>query len=560
MSKRLVFESEARAGILKGIELLGQAVETTYGYNGPCVMVQHRARGLPPVFTRDGVTVANALVLKDGLAEIGARMLRDVANAVSRQAGDGTTTAVVLARAIAGGLLRSLAVGADPLRLRDGMETAVQLAIATLQRHAEPAVGDRLAAVANVSMRGEGSVAGLMQQAYTELGTDGIVNVEASWTGIDRIDFNEGFRYEQGLLSPMLITDEVRRIAELENVRVLLYHGTVQDFMDLVPVLESVRDSGQSLALVCEGVDERPLQTLVMNVHRGVFQAIAVKAPGIGDRTGDWLDDLALTTGARVLVPQRGDRLEAASDADLGHCSRVNADVDTATFIDGVGNHSSIAARIQGLRSQADEIRARKPGHGSPTGNLHDLEDLEARIAALDGRIATVFVGGSSEAVVKERLQRAENARRSVRAALEEGVVPGGGVALVHAQSAVSRLSLGGTDRQSGAAIVSAALMQPFRRLMTHAGLNPDAALAEVRAAGDPWYGYDAAAGTFCDLLDAGVLDTTKVLRMALRQAVGVAGTVLASGAVVLREKSGLPDLPGFSAEWAAATREDPRA
>ncbi|MFO1417977.1 MAG: TCP-1/cpn60 chaperonin family protein [Methylotetracoccus sp.] len=316
MSKRLVFEGEARAGILKGIELLGQAVETTYGYHGPCVMVQHRARGLPPVFTRDGVTVANALVLKDALAEIGARMLRDVANAVSRQAGDGTTTAVILARAIARDLLRSLAVGADPLRLRDGMETAVQLAIATLERQAEPAIGDRLAAVANISMRGEGSVAELMQQAYTELGTNGIVNVEASWTGIDRIEFNEGFRCEQGLLSPMLITDEVRRIAELENVRVLLYHGTVQDFMDLVPVLESVKDSGQSLALVCEGIDERPLQTLVMNVHRGVFQAIAAK-PGLGDRTksGRRLAGRPRVRppGTRVLVPSTaGDRLEQA--------------------------------------------------------------------------------------------------------------------------------------------------------------------------------------------------------------------------------------------------------
>lgn len=560
MSKKLIFDGAARAGILKGIEILGRAVETTYGYHGPCVMVQHRTEGLPPFFTRDGVTVANSVVLRDRLADIGARMLRDVANAVSREAGDGTTTAVVLARAIAAGLLKSLAAGADPLRLREGMDTAVQLVAADLERRALPLEGDRAAQVANVSMRGEGQVGHLLQEAYAAVGKEGAVSVEPGWSRDDRLEITEGFRYEQGFLSPHLATDPVRQAAELEEARVLLYHGTVADFMDLVPALEAVKEEGKSLVLVCEGMEERSLRALVMNVHRGVFRAVAVKAPGLGDRRADWLDDLAAATGARVLVPERGDRLDRVAPADLGRAAKATADADTTTLIRGGGDPASVAARIAGLRREAGEIRARKPGQGSPTGNLHDLEDLEARIAALDGRIATIRVGGTTEAEIKERLQRAENARRSVRSALEEGVVPGGGLGFLRARETVLRLSLDDPDRQRGAAIVAEALEQPFRRLAVHSGLNPEAALAEIRTVRNPHFGYDAARGEFRDLMEAGILDPAKVLRLALGKAVGIAATVLASGAVVLNEDPLLPHMPGFSAEWAAATREDPRA
>ncbi len=559
MSKRLVFDGAARAGILQGIEILGEAVETTYGYHGPCVMVQHRAHGLPPFFTRDGVTVANSLVLKDRLADIGARMLRDVANAVSREAGDGTTTAVLLARSIAAGLLKSLAVGADPLRLREGMDTAVQLVAADLARQAMPPEGNRPAQVANLSMRGEGQVGELLQQAYAAVGRDGTVTVEPGWSREDRLEITEGFRYEQGFLSAQMATDPVRQAAQLEDARVLLYHGTVQDFMDLVPILETVKEAGYPLALVCEGMDERPLHSLLLNVHRGVFRAVAVKAPGLGDRRADWLDDLALATGARVLVPERGDRLEQATVADLGRVQRVTADADSTTLTEGSGDRAAVAARLTGLRRTAAEIRARKPGQGSPTGNLHELEDLEARIAALAGRIATVYVGGTTEAEFKERLQRAENARRSVRSALEEGIVPGGGLAFLNAREAVLRLSLDDPDRQRGAGVVAGSLEQPFRRLAMHSGLNADSALAEIRAARDPHIGYDAAKGVLCNLVEAGVIDPAKVLRLALSQAVGIAGTVLSSAVVVLNIDPVLPHMPGFSADWAAATREDPR-
>lgn len=560
MSKRLVFDGAARVGILKGIDILGQAVEATYGYHGPCVMVQHRTEGLPPFFTRDGVTVANSVVLKDRLADIGARMLRDVANAVSREAGDGTTTAVVLARAISVGLLKSLAAGADPLRLREGMDTAVQLVAADLERTALPLDGDRAAQVANVSMRGEGRVGCLLQEAYATVGKDGAVGVEPGWSRDDRLEITEGFRYEQGFLSPHLTTDPVRQAADLENARVLLYHGTVADFMDLVPVLEAVKEEGKSLVLVCEGMEERPLRALVMNVNGGTFRAVAVKAPGLGDRRADWLDDLAAATGARVLVPERGDRLDRATPDDLGFAAKATACADATTLSRGGGEPALIAARIAGLRQAAGEIRARKPGQGSPTGNLHDLEDLEARIAALAGRIATLHVGGTTEVEIKERLQRAENARRSVRSALEEGVVPGGGLGFLKAREAVLRLGLDHPDRQRGAAIIAEALEQPFRRLADHSGLNADMALAEIRTARNPHFGYDAARGEFRDLVEAGILDPVKVLRLALAKAAGIAATVLTSGAVVLNEDPLLPRMPGFSAEWAAATREDPRA
>lgn len=560
MSKRLVFDGEARAGILKGIDILGRAVETTYGYQGPCVMVQHRTQGLPPFFTRDGVTVANSVVLGDRLADLGARMLRDVANAVSREAGDGTTTAVVLARAIARGLLRSLAAGADPHRLREGMDAAVKVVEEDLRRRALPLQGDMAAQVAEVSMRKEGRVGRLLQQAYAEVGPDGAVTVAPGWTREDTLDIGEGFRYELGFLSPGFETDPVRRAADIEGARVLLYHGTVTDFMDLVPLLEAVNEAGQALVIACDGIDERPLQGLVMNVKRGVFRALAVKAPGHGDRRRDWLDDLATATGARVLVPERGDNLERAAPEVLGHAAKVVADADSASFIGCGGDPDAVARRVAGLGKEADAIRARKPGEGSPTGNLHDLEDLEARISALVGRIATVRVGGTTEPEIKERLQRAENARRSVRAALEEGVVPGGGVGLLQAREALGRLLLTDLDWQRGVAIVSEALEQPFRALVGNAGINPMAALARIETAGDARFGYEASSGAFGDLVAAGVLDPVKVLRLALAQAAGIAATVLSSGAVVLNEQSGLPHLPGFSAEWAAATREDPRA
>jgi len=560
MSKRLVFDGEARAGILKGIEILGQAVEATYGYHGPCVMVQHRAQGLPPLITRDGLTVANAVVLHDRLADIGARMLRDVANAMSREAGDGTTTAVLLARAVAGSLLKSLAAGADPLRLREGMDTALQLVNADLALRALPLEGDRAAQVANVSMRGEGRVGALLQEAYAAVGKDGAVTVEPGWSREERLDLAEGFRYEQGLLSPQLANDPLGQSARLDDARVLLFQGSVQDFMDLVPILEAVKEAGQSLVLVCEGIDERPLSVLVMNVKRGVFRAIAVKAPGLGDRRADWMDDLAVATGARVLAPERGDRLDAATLDDLGFAARVAADSDSTMIGLGAGDAGMIAARLTGLRQTAEEIRARKPGQGSPTGNRHDLEDMEARIAALQGRIATVYVGGTTDSETKERLQRAENARRSVRSALEEGVVPGGGVGFLNARDAVLRLRLDHPDCRRGAAIVADALQQPFRRLVSHSGLNADVALAAIRTACNPRFGYDAARGEFRDLIEAGILDPAKVLRLALGQAVGIASAVLASSAVVLNEDPLLPHMQGFSAEWAAATREDPRA
>jgi chaperonin GroEL len=560
MSKRIVFNGAARAGILQGIDLLGRAVETTYGYHGPCVMVQHRAEGLPPFFTRDGVTVANSIVLKDRLADIGARMLRDVAGAVSRSAGDGTTTSVVLARAMARDMLKSLASGADPLRLKQGMDAAVAVAAQDLARRALPLEGDMAAQVAEVSMRREGRVGELLQAAYAAVGQDGAVSVEPGWTRDDSLDVAEGFRYELGFLSPNFVTDSVRQAAELEQARVLLFHGSVTDFMDLVPALELVNEAHQALLVVCEEIEERPLRGLVLNVKRGVFRALAVKLPGLGDRRRDWLEDLATATGARVLVPERGDRLDRVTPVDLGWADKVVSDADNTTLLGGGGDPAAIAARITGLKGEADEIRARKPGQGSPTGNLHDLEDLEARITALAGRIATVRVGGTTEAEIKERLQRAENARRSVRAAMDEGVLPGGGLGLLHARRALTGLVLGDPDRQRGAAIVASALEQPFRLLVGHAGLNPAEALGRVEASGSSAFGYDAATGEFRDLVEAGVLDAAKVLRTALVQAAGVAGTVLSSEAVVLNEQPTLPKLPGFSAEWAAATREDPRA
>lgn len=559
MSKRLVFNGAARAGILKGIDILGRAVEATYGYHGPCVMLEHRARGLPPVFTRDGVTVANSVVLKDRLADLGARMLRDVANAVSRNAGDGTTTSVVLARAIARGMMKSLAAGADPLRLKQGMEAAVAVVEADLKRRTLPVEGNMAAQVADVSMRKEGKVGALLQEAYAKVGREGAVVVEPGWSREDRLEITEGFRYAAGFLSPNLITHQIRQSAEIDEARVLLYHGMIEDFMDLVPVLEQVSEAGKSLAVVCEGMEERPLRGLVMNVQRGVFRALAVKAPGLGDRRADWLEDLATACGARVLVPERGDRLDRARLEDLGHAAKVVADADTTTLIRCGGQADIIARRRAGLRREADEIRSRKPGQGSPTGNLHDLDDLEARTAALAGHIATLHVGGTTEVEIKERLQRAVNAQRSVLAALEEGVLPGGGVGLLHARDAVVRLQLPDADRRRGAAIIAEALEHPFRRLLAHAGLNPDAALDRVREARQPHFGFESASGEFVDLVAAGVLDPVKVVRMALSQAAGVAGTVLASEVVILRDTELLPNMPGFSPEWAASTREDPR-
>ncbi|MDD5034384.1 MAG: chaperonin GroEL [Methylococcaceae bacterium] len=561
MAKQILFNGAARSKMLRGIDKLARAVEVTLGASGPGVVIQHRTDGILPIFTRDGVTVARSIVLSDCLEEVGARMLRDVACAVSRQAGDGTTTAIVLAHRIALECSKSLAAGAHPVELKKGIDLAVGMVCSELQRKALRSLDlNLLRKVCKIASKEEEQVADLLVEALDEIGPNGALSIEMGHERGDRLEIVDGAHFEQGFLSPYFTTDRDRGLAELEDPYLLLYDREITDFMDLVPLLEQVQEQHRSLLIIAENLSERALAALLLNHVRGNFRAVAVKPPGHGDRRQERLLDLAALTGGTACLEVSGDRLDRLSLADLGQASRAVIDAESTTLLGGRGEKGLIEERIAGLEWEAERIRARKPGEGSITGKRHDLEELEDRIRLLRGRTAVYKVGGGSEMEIKERMVRVENAYHSIQAALEEGVLAGGGVGLLSLRKELDRLQAAHPDRQRGIGIVRAALCEPLRRIAGNAGLNPEEVLAEVLSKDDGRYGFDASSHSFGNLIERGIVDPVKVTRLALQNAAGIVGTVIMTEAVI-SEQPILERLPNSAAiaEWAAATREDPR-
>jgi len=539
MAKQIVFNGAARVKMIRGIETLARAVGVTLGATGPGVVIQHRTDGITPVFTRDGVTVANSIHLSDRLEDVGARMLRDVAGATSREAGDGTTTAVVLARFIARECARSLAAGVNPTELKKGIDLATRRVCDALRQHAIRDLDDSLIRKICHSAGKEGEqVADLLLEAIRHVGPRGMVNIELGSSRQDELELLEGVHFEQGYLSPYFSTDKERHLAELDEPYILLYDREITDFMDLVPLLEEIQSQRRSLLIIAEAVADQALAPLTLNHVRGNFRAVAVKPPGYGDK-----------------------RLDRWTLTDLGQAKRAIVGAEGTSILGSKGSKEAVENLIEGLELEAERLRSRKPGDGSPTGNRHEVEELEERIANLRGRTASFKVGGATDLEIKERLVRIENAYNSIRAAMEEGVLPGGGVGLLSMTPSLAMTAASSPDQERGVNIIRDALEEPLRRIAANAGLNPEKVLAKVEASADPHFGYDVNSRSYGDLFELGVLDPVKVTRLALKNAAAIVGTVITTDAVITEE----PLLKRFPnsraiAEWAAATREDPRA
>ncbi len=560
MSKQVIYNPEARQRLLQGINAVARAASVTLGSAGPAVMIQHRTDGIMPIFTRDGVTVANSIVMEDRIADLGARMLRDVAGSVAREVGDGTTTAIVLARSLAVEALKSVAAGFHPMQLHKGMELALALVQQHLQKTAVADVSDDwIEKIALVATKGETGVGKLLAKALAELGGNGVLTFQLGNGREDQLEIVEGIYYQQGFLSPYFITDKTRAEAVLERPYILLYDREISDFIDLVPILEEVAAKGRPLLIIAEAVHEKALTGLLLNHIRGVFKVVAVKPPGFGDGRIDRLEDLALLTGGTPILEARAIRLEDVELAQLGQAQRAVIMEGSTTIIGAVGAHEPLEARIGVLRQELAAVRARKPGDGSPSGNLHAAEELEERIALLSGKTGTFSVGGITDVEIKERLVRIENAYRSAKAALEEGVLPGGGVGLFRCLEVLNEVIAENAEQQQGIAILKHALTAPLRQLLQNCGLNSEEVMMRLCSQADPQFAFDMQRQQYGHFMEIGIIDPVKVVRMALRNAVSVVGALISSDTVIMN----VPDLSimaGYSPEWAAATREDPRA
>jgi len=561
MSKQIIYNPEARLKMMHGINSVARAAVVTMGSAGPAVMIQHRTDGLMPVFTRDGVTVARAINFEDRITDLGGRMLRDVAGAVSRQVGDGTTTAIVLAQQLAQESLKSVAAGFHPLQLKKGLDLALTLVEKHLLDHAVTGVtADWIEKIAAVATKDEPGVGRLLAQALEALGSEGQLTFQLGNGRDDELAIVDGIHYQQGYVSPYFVTDKTREEAVLDNPYILLYDREIDDLMDLIPMLEQVKAQGRSLLVIAENVVEKALTGLLLNHVRGIFKVIAVKPPGFGDKRVDRLKDLALLTGGKAILDDYSSpTLEYVTLEMLGQAQRVVVTEGTITIIGGHGDPQTAKQLIDTLRAQAELILAKKPGQGSATGNRHDFGELEERIALLSGKTGVFSVGGTTDFEIKERLVRIENAYRSAKAALEEGVLPGGGAALYRCIKVLDIVIAENSEQQQGIAIMKLALAAPLQSLTRNAGLNAETVIAKLNAADDHHLTVDTQRHQYGNFLEIGIIDPVKVMRLALRNAVSVVTTLMTTETVIMD----VPDLSimdGYSPEWAAATREDPRS
>jgi len=562
MSKEIIYNPEIRMRLMTGINQVARAVAATYGSAGPAVMIQHRSDGITPVFTRDGVTVANAMVMQDRIADLGGRMLRDVAGAVSRQVGDGTTTAIVLAQALAQGCLKSVAAGFHPLQIKKGLDLALVLVEKNLQDKAITGVTpDWIEKIAAVAGKNELKAAKLLAQALEELGLQRTLTFQLGNGLDDELDIVDGIQYEQGYLSPYFSTDKVRATAVLEHPYILLYDREINDLMSLVPILEQVREQGRPLLVIAEDVVDKALTGLLLNHVRGTFKVVAVKPPGFGDKRVNRLKDLALLTGGQAIIDAHGlnDKLEQLTLDQLGQATRAIISANCTTIIGAAGDPVAIEQHSAALRREAGLILAKKPGDGSATGNRHDFDELQERLALLSGKTGTFSVGGLTDFEIKERMVRIENAYLSAKAALEEGVLPGCGVALFRCIAVLEKTIAENAEQQQGLTIMQQALAAPLLKITQNAGLNTAVVIAELNSRHDDHATLDTQSQCYGNFLEIGIIDPVKVMRLALRNAVSVVGTLITSETVVM-EVPDLSIMAGYSPEWAAATREDPRA
>jgi chaperonin GroEL len=538
--KELKFSEDARRSLERGVNILADAVKVTLGPKGRYVVLDKKFGA--PTITNDGVTIAREIEVEDVFENQGAQLVREVATATNDVAGDGTTTATVLAQAIVREGLKNVAAGANPMALKRGIETAVDSVVEALKGQSKEVNGkEDIARVATISAR-EREIGDVIADAIEKVGKDGVVNVEEGQTFGLELEFTEGMQFDKGYLSPYMITDAERMEAVLEDPYILVANQKIGAVKDLLPILEQVIQAGKPLLIVSEDVEGESLATIVVNKLRGTFTAVAVKAPGFGDRRKRMLEDIAILTGAEVITEEMGLKLENTKVSQLGRARRVVVDKDTTTIIDGAGDSEAIKARIKQLKAEIEN-----------TDSDFDREKLQERLAKLAGGVAVVKVGAATETEMKEKKHRVEDALQATRAALEEGIVPGGGVALVNAADSIKLDSIKEADERTGAAIIVRALEEPLRQLAQNAGMEGSVVVAQVREA-TKGNGLNVETGEVEDLFAAGIIDPTMVTRSALQNAASIAKNILTTEAVVAEppEKNpvgagaGMPDMGGM--------------
>ncbi|MSO57067.1 MAG: chaperonin GroEL [Acidobacteria bacterium] len=518
MAKQIIYGEEARQAVLRGINQLADAVKVTLGPRGRNVILG-KAFGSPTI-TKDGVSVAKEIELKDPLENMGAQMAREVASKTSDLAGDGTTTATVLAQAIYREGVKHVVSGANPMDIKRGIDRAVEVVTAELKKMSKPVSGKMVAQVGTISANNDEPIGKTIAEAMEKVGKDGVITVEEAQTIDTTLEIVEGMQFDRGYLSPYFVTDPERMEVVLENPSILIYEKKLSNMKDLLPVLEKVAQGGSSLLIVAEDVESEALATLVVNKLRGTLKVAAVKAPGFGDRRKAMLEDIAILTNGRAITEDLGIKLESLTLEDLGKAKKITIDKDNTTIIEGAGAKKSIEGRVKQLRAQMED-----------TTSDYDREKLQERLAKLVGGVAVIKVGAATETEMKEKKARIEDAMHATKAAVEEGIVPGGGVALIRAAKALSSLKLGG-DQQIGVGIIAKAMDEPLRWIANNAGLEGSIVIAKVKEMG-PEEGFNALTSKYENLVHAGVIDPTKVVRSALQNSGSIAGLLLTTEALI---------------------------
>ncbi|HOA82909.1 MAG TPA: chaperonin GroEL [Thermodesulfovibrio thiophilus] len=534
-AKQLIFADAARQSILKGMTVLTDAVKATLGPRGRNVVIE-RKFGSPNV-TKDGVTVAKEIDLKEPFENMGAQLVREVASKTSDVAGDGTTTATVLAYAIYKEGLKYVSAGANSMDLKRGIDKAVEAVVEELKKISKPVVDKKeIAQVGTISANNDPSIGELIAEAMDKVGKDGVITVEEAKGMATTLDIVEGMQFDRGYISPYFITDPERLECILEDAYILIHDKKISTMKDLLPILEQIARMGRPLLIIAEDVEGEALATLVVNKLRGVLQVCAVKAPGFGDRRKAMLEDIAILTGGTVISEDIGLKLENVKVEDLGRAKKIIIDKDNTTIVEGAGDPQKIQARIKQIKVQIEE-----------TTSDYDREKLQERLAKLAGGVARINVGAATEAEMKEKKARVEDALNATRAAVEEGIVPGGGVALLRCQKVLEKIKLDNHDQQLGADIVKKALEEPIKQIIANAGVEATLIVEKVKENKNINYGYDAYQEKFVDMMDAGIIDPTKVTRTALQNAASVAGLMLTTEVVVAEipeEEKKQPPMP----------------
>ena len=532
MAKKIQFDIEAREGLKKGVDALANAVKVTLGPKGRNVIIGKSFGG--PQVTKDGVTVAKEIELEDALQNMGAQMVKEVASKTNDLAGDGTTTATILAQAIVNEGLKNVTAGANPMDLKRGVDKAVKSVVEFLNKSAQT-VGnssEKIKQIASISANNDNAIGELITQAFEKVGKEGVITVEEAKGTDTYVDVVEGMQFDRGYLSPYFVTNSEKMEADLENPHILLYDKKISAMKDLLPILEPVAQSGKPLLIIAEDVDGEALATLVVNKLRGALKIAAVKAPGFGDRRKAMLEDIAILTGATVISEERGFKLENTTLEMLGTSERVTIDKDNTTIVNGSGKKDDIKARVNQIKAQIET-----------TTSDYDKEKLQERLAKLAGGVAVLYVGAASEVEMKEKKDRVDDALHATRAAVEEGIVAGGGVALLRSRSKLDSLKANNDDQVTGIQIISRALESPLRTIVENAGGEGSVVVSKVLDGKDS-FGYDAKADQYVDLFKSGIIDPKKVTRIALENAASVAGMILTTECALVDIKEDTPAAP----------------